>query len=87
MAEPTLELDTGPAPVVADPGGPADAPPPTPEFVFREYAPRIYAVARRLVGNDADASLVLAVQMLRLFSVVIVGAILGCKWSTNGQST
>jgi RNA polymerase sigma-70 factor (ECF subfamily) len=27
----------------------------TPEFVFREYAPRIYHVARRLLGNDADA--------------------------------
>ena len=33
----------------------ADLPPPTPEFVFREYAPRIYNLARRLVGNDADA--------------------------------
>lgn len=33
----------------------ADLPPPTPEFVFREYAPRIYNIARRLVGNDADA--------------------------------
>jgi RNA polymerase sigma-70 factor (ECF subfamily) len=27
----------------------------TPEFVFREYAPRIYHLARRLLGNDADA--------------------------------
>ena len=33
----------------------ADLPPPTPEYVFREYAPRIYNIARRLVGNDADA--------------------------------
>lgn len=33
----------------------ADAPPPTPEDVFRDYAPRIYTLARRLVGNDADA--------------------------------
>jgi RNA polymerase sigma-70 factor (ECF subfamily) len=33
-----------------DPG-----PPLTPEFVFREYAPRIYHIARRLLGNDADA--------------------------------
>ena len=32
-----------------------DAAPPTPEFVFREYAPRIYHIARRLLGNDADA--------------------------------
>lgn len=33
-------------------------PPPeklTPELVFHEYAPRIYAVARRMLGNDADA--------------------------------
>src|SRR5215216_1607234 len=27
----------------------------TPELVFREYAPRIYNIARRLLGNDADA--------------------------------
>jgi RNA polymerase sigma-70 factor (ECF subfamily) len=27
----------------------------TPERVFREYAPRIYNVARRMLGNDADA--------------------------------
>ena len=27
----------------------------TPEFVFREYAPRIYNVARRMLNNDADA--------------------------------
>lgn len=27
----------------------------TPELVFREYAPRIYALARRMLGNDADA--------------------------------
>jgi RNA polymerase sigma-70 factor (ECF subfamily) len=27
----------------------------TPELVFREYAPRIYAIARRMLGNDADA--------------------------------
>ncbi len=32
-----------------------DLPPPTAEFVFREYAPRIYHLARRLLGNDADA--------------------------------
>jgi RNA polymerase sigma-70 factor (ECF subfamily) len=29
--------------------------PVTPEFVFREYAPRIYNIARRMLGNDADA--------------------------------
>lgn len=27
----------------------------TPELVFREYAPRIYNIARRMLGNDADA--------------------------------
>jgi RNA polymerase sigma-70 factor (ECF subfamily) len=27
----------------------------TADSVFREYAPRIYAVARRMMGNDADA--------------------------------
>jgi RNA polymerase sigma-70 factor (ECF subfamily) len=30
-------------------------PSPTPEVVFREYAPRIYHLARRMLGNDADA--------------------------------
>jgi RNA polymerase sigma-70 factor (ECF subfamily) len=33
------------------PGNPAV----TPELVFREYAPRIYHIARRMLGNDADA--------------------------------
>jgi len=27
----------------------------TPEQVFRDYAPRVYSVARRMLGNDADA--------------------------------
>jgi RNA polymerase sigma-70 factor (ECF subfamily) len=27
----------------------------TPEQVFREYAPRIFHIARRMLGNDADA--------------------------------
>src|ERR1041384_3679698 len=27
----------------------------TPELVFREYAPRIYNLARRMLNNDADA--------------------------------
>lgn len=27
----------------------------TPELVFREYAPRIYNLARRMLGNDTDA--------------------------------
>lgn len=32
-----------------------DPPAPTPESVFRDYAPRIYTIARRVLGNDADA--------------------------------
>eukprot|EP01137_Pigoraptor_chileana_P014512 Opistho-2@69229 len=40
-------------PPVADP--PDSGPPPSPEQVFREYAPRIYHLARRMLGNDADA--------------------------------
>jgi len=28
---------------------------PTPEEVFRDYAPRIFHLARRMLGNDADA--------------------------------
>src|ERR1700740_1366787 len=27
----------------------------TPERVFRDFAPRIYHLARRMLGNDADA--------------------------------
>ncbi len=27
----------------------------TPETVFRNYAPRVYSLARRMLGNDADA--------------------------------
>ena len=34
---------------------PTTEPPPTPEFVFREYAPRIFHIAKRMLGNDADA--------------------------------
>src|SRR3954449_5909210 len=33
----------------------ANGPPLTPERVFREYAPRVYNLARRMLGNDADA--------------------------------
>src|SRR5437762_13269590 len=29
--------------------------PVTPESIFREHAPRIYHIARRMLGNDADA--------------------------------
>src|ERR1700681_2839016 len=28
---------------------------PSPEQVFRDYAPRVYNLARRMLGNDADA--------------------------------
>jgi RNA polymerase sigma-70 factor (ECF subfamily) len=28
---------------------------PTPEQVFHDYAPRVYSLARRMLGNDADA--------------------------------
>ena len=45
---PTASTAPGLAPA---PPGPAV----TPEFVFREYAPRIYHVARRMLNNDADA--------------------------------
>src|SRR5262245_51346638 len=31
------------------------APPPTAEQVFRDHAPRVYNLARRMLGNDADA--------------------------------
>jgi RNA polymerase sigma-70 factor (ECF subfamily) len=30
-------------------------PPLTPESIFRDHAPRIYNLARRMLGNDADA--------------------------------
>ncbi len=44
-----------PAPPPAGADGQPQPPPPTPEYVFREYAPRIYNLARRMLGNDADA--------------------------------
>jgi RNA polymerase sigma-70 factor (ECF subfamily) len=34
---------------------PISATPLTPETVFRDYAPRVYTLARRMLGNDADA--------------------------------
>jgi RNA polymerase sigma-70 factor (ECF subfamily) len=34
---------------------PRNGPPLTPEKVFRQYAPRVYALARRMLGNAADA--------------------------------
>jgi RNA polymerase sigma-70 factor (ECF subfamily) len=39
---------------MADRDNPA-APPLTPEQVFHDYAPRVYNLARRMLGNDADA--------------------------------
>jgi RNA polymerase sigma-70 factor (ECF subfamily) len=33
----------------------ADGLPLTPDRVFRDYAPRVYNLARRMLGNDADA--------------------------------
>jgi RNA polymerase sigma-70 factor (ECF subfamily) len=52
-AVPLPDPDDDPAVVVPTPDGPVVLV--TPETVFREYAPRIYQVARRLLGNDADA--------------------------------
>src|SRR5260370_33707412 len=40
--------------------------PPTVEEVFRNYAPRIYNVARRMLGNDADAEDVTQDVLLQL---------------------
>src|ERR1041385_5672660 len=43
-------------------------PVPTPEGIFRDYAPRVYNLARRMLGNDADAEDVtqdVLVQVLR----------------------
>ena len=50
MTDPPREAAAVPPPPDPD-AGPAL----TPEFVFREYAPRIYHVARRMLNNDADA--------------------------------
>ena len=38
-----------------EPPNPAAEPSLTAERVFREYAPRVYNLARRMLGNDADA--------------------------------
>ncbi len=40
--------------------------PPTMEEVFRDYAPRIYNLARRMLGNDADAEDVTQDVLLQL---------------------
>jgi len=42
----------------------------------------IDSVAIMALGSGADAPLVLAVQMLRLFAVVLVGSVLGRWWSS-----
>ncbi|MDE2095610.1 MAG: hypothetical protein KGL39_00005, partial [Patescibacteria group bacterium] len=39
---------------------------PTPEQVFKDYGPRIYNLARRMVGNDADAEDVTQDVMLKV---------------------
>src|SRR5262245_24851072 len=38
----------------------------TPERVFRDYAPRVYNLARRMLGNDADAEDVTQDVLLQL---------------------
>jgi len=46
-------------------------PPLTPEQIFRAYAPRVYTLARRLLGNEADAEDItqdVFVQVLRKLS-------------------
>jgi RNA polymerase sigma-70 factor, ECF subfamily len=45
---------------------PPGLPPPTVEEVFRDHAPRIYHLARRLLGNDADAEDVTQDVLLQL---------------------
>ena len=50
--EDSTELGVGAARVHGPPG---PGTPPTPEVVYREYAPRIYNLARRMLGSDSDA--------------------------------
>src|ERR1700758_3333893 len=38
----------------------------TPDLVFRDYAPRVYNLARRMLGNDADAEDVTQDVLLQL---------------------
>src|SRR5437764_14148068 len=45
-------MDTHDPTNAAGPGGSTEL---TPERVFRDYAPRVYNLARRMLGNDADA--------------------------------
>ncbi len=41
---------------------------PSPETIFRDYAPRVYNLARRMLGNDADAEDVTQDVLLRVLS-------------------
>src|SRR3954451_14232165 len=41
--------------ITMEEASPSPEQPLTPEMVFREYAPRVYSLARRMLGNDADA--------------------------------
>jgi RNA polymerase sigma-70 factor (ECF subfamily) len=51
-----MDEPTAPAPGTRPPPAANGAgTPPTPELVFREYAPRIYNLARRMLGSDSDA--------------------------------
>jgi RNA polymerase sigma-70 factor, ECF subfamily len=45
---------------------PSPGPPPTIEQVFRDYAPRIYNLALRMLGNEADAEDVTQDVLLQL---------------------
>jgi RNA polymerase sigma-70 factor (ECF subfamily) len=45
-------MDTHDPTAGTEPGGSTEL---TPERVFRDYAPRVYNLARRMLGNDADA--------------------------------
>src|SRR6476620_6456936 len=49
-----------------DDNGKTTAPPLTPEQVFREHAPRVYNLARRMLGNDADAEDVTSEVLLQV---------------------
>lgn len=40
---------------MSEPASPALERPPTVEEVFRQYAPRVFHLARRILGNEADA--------------------------------
>src|SRR2546430_5249333 len=50
LASPCSDEETAPADAEAPPG-----PAPTAEQVFREYAPRVYNLARRMLSNESDA--------------------------------